>query len=152
MRGEYIEQSKRTAKRWGSPPHARGIHILRSRNDCKCGITPACAGNTIRVVELIRHAWDHPRMRGEYREYFIGMKQARGSPPHARGILFDDLCRAGNIGITPACAGNTSTMTGWANVTRDHPRMRGEYTELLRYITGVAGSPPHARGILPVWN
>ena len=49
----------------GSPPRVRGKHpykFLRSRFD---GITPACAGKTLLVLERRKNEKDHPRVCGE---------------------------------------------------------------------------------------
>ena len=53
------------------------------------------------------------------------------------------------FGITPACAGNTFLTFLINFVSEDHPRMRGEYLFASAIIAYMAGSPPHARGILP---
>ena len=71
----------------GSPPLARGIHVLVIKDYHPVRITPACAGNTFLDL-LIHFLWqDHPRLRGEYS---FGVNRSRlspGSPPLARGIL-----------------------------------------------------------------
>ena len=72
----------------GSPPLARGIRLFQFLDRTERGITPACAGNTIIVIQYWKFRLDHPRLRGEYgsrRLYALGF---RGSPPLARGILF----------------------------------------------------------------
>ena len=71
MRGEYGKIYEATASQMGSPPLAR--EILRdlfydfSRN----GVTPACAGNTTSGSVDSLASWDHPRLRGEYCEWFF---------------------------------------------------------------------------------
>ena len=50
--------------------------------------------------------------------------------------------------FTPACAGNTGINSELAKALAVHPRMRGEYPRLHSKIWGYCGSPPHARGIL----
>ena len=49
-----------------------------------------------------------------------------GSPPHARGRLEPGALPGAGVGITPACAGKTSTPTTRKRPRPDHPRMRGE--------------------------
>ena len=86
-------------------------------------------------------------MRGEY---FLDNPVsffAWGSPPHARGILAIISSFYNSTGITPACAGNTDWKFHSMTVSRDHPRMRGEYSNIFEAMTVVGGSPPHARGI-----
>ena len=86
-------------------------------------------------------------MRGEYRKSSPYMAFPLGSPPHARGIRIYDLIISEEIGITPACAGNTNGDNISFGVTGDHPRMRGEYHQFFVKLIFVEGSPPHARGI-----
>ncbi len=46
IRGDYIFFPVKNLRRWGSPPHTRGILQEISRTADKAGITPAYAGNT----------------------------------------------------------------------------------------------------------
>ena len=48
LRGEYCGIIKHIPLSLGSPPLARGIHIHSTRNFPTPGITPACAGNTLK--------------------------------------------------------------------------------------------------------
>ena len=107
MRGEYQLQAVYNRLRPGSPPHARGILRPLCANIHFLGITPACAGNTIRKATYALGIWDHPRMRGEYFNIFEAMTVVGGSPPHARGIQNWKPLEVWTLGITPACAGNT---------------------------------------------
>ena len=96
----------------GSPPLARGIRLFQFLDRTERGITPACAGNTIIVIQYWKFRLDHPRLRGEYgsrRLYALGF---RGSPPLARGILSVGSLILLSSGITPACAGNTNRKSG----------------------------------------
>ena len=148
MRGEYdlIPTCRFTIL--GSPPHARGIRILRNACCDESGITPACAGNTQPQRCHLSMKRDHPRMRGEYRTSNRINRTFQGSPPHARGILNTASGTIFQNGITPACAGNTDCRQCTTSADRDHPRMRGEYPLLLHTKRKIKGSPPHARGIL----
>ena len=65
----------------------------------------------------------------------------RGIPVHCR----TQTCHAG---ITPAHAGNTSSVYPFATETRDHPRACGEYSDRDRAELAFIGSPPRMRGIL----
>ena len=91
----------------GSPPLARGI--LSSINSIVSGygITPACAGNTkfVPVTQIVLR--DHPRLRGEYNDWNTDKATEQGSPPLARGIPLYLSDEDKEMGITPACAGNT---------------------------------------------
>ena len=67
LRGEYLSYGDRQARQKGSPPLARGIPGLCLSSAPAAGITPACAGNTLKL-----HCF---------------FQQTVGSPPLARGIL-----------------------------------------------------------------
>ena len=150
MRGEYSAFFTWLRKEKGSPPHARGIPHRPRQNHCEIRITPACAGNTLCRSSPIVAFRDHPRMRGEYLTATRWPDSSRGSPPHARGIQPRLTLPLVLIGITPACAGNTRSRRQPGEIPRDHPRMRGEYTDVCALEDGTQGSPPHARGIRTV--
>ena len=48
LRGEYSFDSAACSLVWGSPPLARGIHSTAFKRTYQGGITPACAGNTLK--------------------------------------------------------------------------------------------------------
>ena len=66
-------------------------------------------------------------MCGEYREWDLNSRIAKGSPPHVRGILIFLSVNHSTFRITPACAGNTMTVFKEYTTSKDHPRMCGEY-------------------------
>ena len=127
LRGEYLLLFRIYNAILGSPPLARGIPLKASVKMLVLGITPACAGNTYSVMVYIRSNRDHPRLRGEYFESLTISLVQIGSPPLARGIRTMQRKRSGKTGITPACAGNTLLMNVVNAMSRDHPRLRGEY-------------------------
>ena len=146
MRGEDSNSGLSASASRGSPPHARGRLARGSPREGYRGITPACAGKTSTPTTQKKRNPDHPRMRGEDFSYKKCAPLSEGSPPHARGrrqlahlVEFAD-------GITPACAGKTTTETKSAMQESDHPRMRGEDHPKRGTILSVTGSPPHARG------
>ena len=49
----------------GSPPHVRERHDPRRAAHQQHGITPACAGKTIKLHEIHYTDGDHPRMCGK---------------------------------------------------------------------------------------
>ncbi len=51
---------------WGSPPHVRGPPEIFSLIKEELGITPACAGTTRCMAEVLQNARDHPRMCGDH--------------------------------------------------------------------------------------
>ena len=71
---------------------------------------------------------DHPRLRGEQLVKKLKIKPLAGSPPLARGTVHIFLFRLLQMGITPACAGNSFISFKSRKFTKDHPRLRGEQT------------------------
>ena len=65
-------------------------------------------------------------MRGEDRKGMPVIVVGKGSPPHARGRLPNDVVKQCKARITPACAGKTLFGKLGERQNRDHPRMRGE--------------------------
>ena len=114
------------------------------------GIIPACAGNTSVPVVGAWMGGDHPRMRGEHIEYQVEGAISQGSSPHARGTLPASRRVEIVIGIIPACAGNTRTVSLSTASDWDHPRMRGEHGRRTVRADCLRGSSPHARGTLRV--
>ena len=152
MRGEYKRTVVASLLSVGSPPLARGIPFPIVWNVWTCGITPACAGNTILHRHCLPRLWDHPRLRGEYAYAEAEGICGQGSPPLARGIPLITADLIVHVGITPACAGNTRIEIASALHKRDHPRLRGEYPEKMGNSALLEGSPPLARGIRALWG
>ena len=146
MRGEHLFPGQACGRPSGSSPHARGTRDSTPSIRFKCGIIPACAGNTRRSACRFGIIRDHPRMRGEHERSQHGSPQWTGSSPHARGTLSFRTSVRASTGIIPACAGNTPRAIGFSLSGWDHPRMRGEHCGrnlgMLRFL----GSSPHARG------
>ena len=126
MRGEDSPAGFAKALGNGSPPHARGRLPVG--------------------IPLRRRSRDHPRMRGEDRDDRTRVRLEGGSPPHARGRPKSSSACWTWTGITPACAGKTSSIAFLSSVNRDHPRMRGEDSVFAWRASWLMGSPPHARG------
>ena len=70
-------------------------------------ITPAHAGKTLRIIEIFKHFWDHPRACGENMNRYLLPKSAEGSPPRMRGKLEPFGISEQFERITPAHAGKT---------------------------------------------
>ena len=87
-------------------------------------------------------------MRGEYNDWNTDKATEQGSPPLARGIPLYLSDEDKEMGITPACAGNTTMEATLQLGIRDHPRLRGEYIVVTNKRNIFLGSPPLARGIL----
>ena len=68
----------------GSPPRVRERHTSMRWALCMWGITPACAGKTLRVSSLSSSTQDHPRVCGkDYLKYLL-LYVPLGSPPRVR--------------------------------------------------------------------
>jgi len=134
----------------GSPPHARGAPVHARHLGLDAGITPARAGSTPRTRRRGSPTGDHPRTRGEHTAGNVDVTCAPGSPPHARGARDQRFTRGVNDGITPARAGSTSCTGMTGSMSEDHPRTRGEHSASTSAPRVSPGSPPHARGALPV--
>ena len=53
------------------------------------GITPACAGKTIKRIQASVFAWDHPRVCGKNDPDWLILTRPMGSPPRVREKLID---------------------------------------------------------------
>ena len=66
IRGEHKNSTSGFTGVSGSPPHTRGTLFISSIPVFSPGITPAYAGNTLRLHRAEGHFQDHPRIRGEH--------------------------------------------------------------------------------------
>ena len=89
---------------------------------------------------------DHPRLRGEQLTFWVQITGGIGSPPLARGTGDGSASQTRQVGITPACAGNSARAMSQCERIQDHPRLRGEQLHSVRHGAGDKGSPPLARG------
>ena len=132
----------------GSSPLARGTRRLRPRGRREPGIIPACAGNTPAHAGSTAACRVHPRLRGEHAPSRESGDPIEGSSPLARGTHLLEGDGARGAGIIPACAGNTAHSTRRSPRARDHPRLRGEHSDVLPGAQRAKGSSPLARGTL----
>ena len=135
MCGEYCYSQATPAIVPGSPPRVRGIPQASVQDLRREGITPACAGNTARVCGDYACSGDHPRVCGEYYDWGIASPPIQGSPPRVRGIPALRSSISANCGITPACAGNTAVPHAPVCPPGDHPRVCGEYSKKIPWLT-----------------
>ena len=70
-----------------------------------------------------------------------------GSSPLARGLLLGEVLPVPHVGIIPARAGFTATISPHEPSTSDHPRSRGVYSSRSEYWWVYLGSSPLARGL-----
>ena len=127
MCGEHQSRVALCRRIEGSSPHVRGTLAGRAAEFRVDGIIPACAGNTCGTIRVGESSGDHPRMCGEHRLNTIAASSMTGSSPHVRGTHGRSPCSAPDIGIIPACAGNTAKPRRRTASARDHPRMCGEH-------------------------
>ena len=146
MCGEKVIISSIVAVIQGSPPHVRGkgLHILAHGLDV--GITPACAGKRQGQVVPGFAFEDHPRMCGEKSATYSPFSHKIGSPPHVRGKDAVKRHSARGFGITPACAGKSTSALLFLSCSWDHPRMCGEKLAFSAVRVREMGSPPRMRG------
>ena len=145
--GDYAHSTPLDGVVTGSPPRVRGLPARSVISSPDWGITPACAGTT-KKVKFVRYMdKDHPRVCGDYYRYAQVRNPRFGSPPRVRGLLRGQLIPLGLVGITPACAGTTSTGIYPRRRSWDHPRVCGDYRNLGSKLGGLTGSPPRVRGL-----
>ena len=70
----------------------------------------------------------------------------KGSPPRVRGKPSCVCAVLAALGITPACAGKTSTKKPGIVDKEDHPRVCGENNRSRNQLGTIKGSPPRVRG------
>ena len=147
-RGEYFGGGAVVDVGEGSSPLSRGILGRGGRPRTGERIIPALAGNTPRPAQADPRRRDHPRSRGEYgaSEGFDTIED--GSSPLSRGIPLLKILGLGAARIIPALAGNTTFPSRARTATTDHPRSRGEYGQVMIFVTLRFGSSPLSRGIL----
>ena len=109
-------------------------------------ITPAYAGKSQLIVELLSCYKDHPRVCGEKGCCKFSSRNHSGSPPHVRGKVFAGAFPIIGIGITPAYAGKSTPGTLKPSEPWDHPHMCGEKLRKTAILARELGSPPHMRG------
>ena len=146
MCGEHVRKDFFTVRVEGSSPHVRGTLQPLQSTRIAGGIIPACAGNTSSAPKVPRRSWDHPRMCGEHALEPVDMAGFTGSSPHVRGTRVMKILLQLNIGIIPACAGNTSGSSCFMISPWDHPRMCGEHISPPMRLASTTGSSPHVRG------
>ena len=88
----------------------------------------------------------HPRVCGENVRPLRKLFRQVGSPPRVRGKRRrGTVCQRG-AGLTPACAGKTSSFLMHIHWTQAHPRVCGENALVRHAGLPCRGSPPRVRG------
>ena len=94
-----------------------------------------------------RRARDQPRTCGEYAAPSKCSARLEGSAPHMRGIQTSTPPRIAQLRISPAHAGNTTSLYPPPPAPPDQPRACGEYTADISCANRGEGSAPHMRVI-----
>ena len=129
----------------GSPPHTREPPFRRRCHRGRDRITPAYAGTTQSFLLSLVSNRDHPRIRGNHGTAYLQIINALGSPPHTREPQSIDIMLCSAMRITPAYAGTTRSIPEPHSHTGDHPRIRGNHTQVCQNRRRWRGSPPHTR-------
>ena len=124
----------------------RGTPVIPSSCGRLVGIIPAYAGNTGDTIELRTFGWDHPRVCGEHHMTSIMVHLSWGSSPRMRGTPRRHASHRGGVGIIPAYAGNTITLSAMHEAYWDHPRVCGEHATGASTQVNCTGSSPRMRG------
>ena len=107
---------------------------------------PACAGKTSRVYRPARPYAEHPRVRGENDIDSLAARYSGGTSPRARGKHIDSATYQLSCRNIPACAGKTFLPRPLRTTGAEHPRVRGENTQLRIALLLRHGTSPRARG------
>ena len=128
----------------GSSPRVRGTESIRRLPPIGDRFIPACAGNRkmTSIWQSMRSV--HPRVCGEQSAVLPDQRPINGSSPRVRGTDFNGGSVASAGRFIPACAGNSSLMTGWGSIRTVHPRVCGE--QCVCVCVCVCGSSPRVRG------
>ena len=146
VRGDIGVPTRADRRDGGSPPRARGHRQLNDPGPTGRGLTPACAGTSRRQACGAAPRGAHPRVRGDIAASSLRSCAARGSPPRARGHLGGSGADLDQHGLTPACAGTSTTCGSSGPAGGAHPRVRGDITGRDGIQDRAEGSPPRARG------
>ena len=87
-----------------------------------------------------------PAHAGKSTTQDLSREEEVGSPPHTRGKVEFFVVSQRVERITPAHAGKSKKLINLIIIVQDHPRTRGEKTNLKNVTMIDAGSPPHTRG------
>ena len=109
--GEHSIALSLTLRFLGSSPRMRGARVLGVAAHDEVGIIPAYAGSTPRASAPGASSWDHPRVCGEHEWHSDVVTAAQGSSPRMRGALHLLGLHALALGIIPAYAGSTPSLS-----------------------------------------
>ena len=130
----------------GSSPRMRGTPVPVNTPLGVIGIIPAYAGNTFRWLNCQCLDRDHPRVCGEHNIRVFQLRFKPGSSPRMRGTRGGAGPWLAPLGIIPAYAGNTDSISDGRLRRGDHPRVCGEHCKETVSELHPTGSSPRMRG------
>ena len=130
----------------GSSPLTRGKRCRRTQAACREGLIPAHAGKTASAPPPAWTSWAHPRSRGENGRWTTAPSRWPGSSPLTRGKQPGQHGSASLLGLIPAHAGKTSSVSSGGAQVGAHPRSRGENMVARVGLLVSVGSSPLTRG------
>ena len=126
----------------GSPPRVRSRPARPRQHPRRRRITSACAEQTSTSRTRWTPSRDHLRVCGADTPAFVRAAIDRGSPPRVRSRPLSCWASMDTVGITSACAEQTSVETGPLDARRDHLRVCGADSCIL-----LCSEPAEWRGI-----
>ena len=135
----------RQSRARGSPPRVRSRPHPRHRRQRSRRITSACAEQTPPIASSSRCCEDHLRVCGADTTCRVTSPTLMGSPPRVRSRPKQSQCQCQHVGITSACAEQTSNLSSPRSATRDHLRVCGADQVTVVPLPGIGGSPPRVR-------
>ena len=144
--GEKLRFRAVPTRELGSPPRGRGKAAEPRPSLGPEGITPAWAGKSRSFWSFCTCTGDHPRVGGEKEARDYPKEQVWGSPPRGRGKDASEFAGFIVEGITPAWAGKSLGICACFPLVQDHPRVGGEKTHSMHWLSFRLGSPPRGRG------
>ena len=145
-RGENIERPLQPLGSLGTSPRTRGKRDNRFLRRCTGRNIPAHAGKTVTYFSGRRTTKEHPRARGENNTSIKLAANCTGTSPRTRGKRGGggaDFLGARNI---PAHAGKTRHQRQGHVEGEEHPRARGENSDLVSGSIFSSGTSPRTRG------
>ena len=143
--GNHCFLTRERLRNQGSPPRVREPRSTSSHSAAANRITPACAGTTMADSTTSSRTADHPRVCGNHPGFFRALFYRLGSPPRVREPHDRGSRRIWHTGITPACAGTTSSCRTSSTAWQDHPRVCGNHVHSVPLYRYNLGSPPRVR-------
>ena len=144
--GENHTRTRFTGDVKGSSPRVRGKQVQGARELRRQRLIPACAGKTSTRFQQRHPMQAHPRVCGENPFGYSHARITRGSSPRVRGKPFYQDFDKNGLGLIPACAGKTESLSWQHRQPRAHPRVCGENVKSIPSIKSMTGSSPRVRG------